>query len=440
MSKIDIVDDIRRRDDLLSLPQALSEILREMSKPDFSADTLAKIILKDPSLTGQILKLANSSFYHRLSEVTTVNAAVQLLGVTTVKCLALSTSVFNAEQIEKETGLDSKAYFAQVLMVAAAAEKIAQKIEYKAPEEAMIAGLLHDIGTMMFLHHYPEVYRRVLTKKTRARNLLEAEIEAFGIDHAEAGYHLATKWRLPEQIIDAIRDHHSPADPNDNPIKNILRLASLMASDTSSKYSEDIEDRLGKINEAARCLSLSKEEADAISVSLLSSTVNVAEYLGIDIGDHQEMLSRANQEIWCAYLTVENLFKERQELSRKLLMEERAKGAVESKNIAMATLSHYLNNAAMAISGRSQILRMRVKKGASDEIMKDLPASLDVVDRSIKKIVAVLAEIGEISPIDEVEFLNTSKAMNIDSRLEKRMNEMAKQSVLVMPEEAEVPV
>jgi hypothetical protein len=48
-------------------------------------------------------------------------------------------------------------------------------------------------------------------------------------------------------------------------------------------------------------------------------------------------------------LTIENLFKERQELSRKLLNEERAKGALESRNIALATLSHYLNNAVMAI-------------------------------------------------------------------------------------------
>jgi putative nucleotidyltransferase with HDIG domain len=438
MRKVDIVEDIRRRDDLLSLPQALSEILKEMVKPNFSADTLANIILKDPSLTGRILKLANSSFYQRLSQVKTVHAAVQLLGVTTVKCLALSSSVFNAEQIERESGLDTKAYFAQILTVAAAAEKIAKKIEYKAPEEAMIAGLLHDIGTMVFLHHYPDEYRRVMAGKIGARNLSEAEIEVFGIDHAELGYHLAIKWRLPEQIIDAIRDHHSPADTNDNPIKNILRLASLLATDTSSNFSEDIEDRLGKINQVARCLSLSREEVDAISVSLLSSTVSVADYLGIDIGDHQEMLSRANQEIWKAYLTVENLFKERQELSRKLLQEERAKGAVESKNIAMATLSHYLNNAAMAISGRSQILRMRVKKGMSDEIMSGLPVSLDVIDRSISKIVAVLAEISEISPIDEVEFLSTSKAMNIDDRIEKRMKIIAEQPVLVLQEEAEI--
>ena len=249
---------------------------------------------------------------------------------------------------------------------------------------------------------------------------------------------MAIKWRLPEQIIDAIKDHHSPADPNDNPIKNILRLASLMATDISSNYSEDTEDRIRKINEVARCLSLSKGDADAISVSLLSSTVSVADYLGIDIGDHQEMLSRANQEIWQAYLTVENLFKERQELSRKLLREERAKGAMESKNIAMATLSHYLNNAAMAISGRSQILRMRIKKGMGDEILRDLPVSLDVIDRSIKKIVAVLAEINDISPIDEVEFISTSKAMNIDDRIEKRIEKIAEQSILVLPEETEI--
>ncbi len=440
MTKLAIVDEIRNNSDLLSLPQALSEVLREMNKPDFSSEALAAIILKDPSLTARILKLANSSFYHRAARITTVHQAVQLLGETTVKCLALSTSVFRPEEIEAASGIEAKTYFSKILTVAAAAEKLAGKISYKATEEAFIAGLLHDIGTMFFLYRHPDQYRKIFKKQTKASNLLEAEVEIFGIDHCEVGYHLATKWRLPEQIADGIKYHHSPGAPEDHPITNILRLASLLTTDTADGFEADVEERLARVNQVAGCLSLSKDDVDVISFSLLSWTATVAEYLGVDIGDLEEMLTRANREIWHTYLMVENLFKERQELTRRLLKEERSRGALESKNIAIATLSHYLNNAAMAVYGRSQLMRMQIDKGKEQKLIKDLPSALDVIDRSIKKIVAVLAEIRDISPVDEVEFLNMSKAMNIDDRIKSRLAKMEKESGLVLPEEAETLV
>ncbi|HUV31326.1 MAG TPA: HDOD domain-containing protein [Acidobacteriota bacterium] len=436
MTNLSIVEHIRTSGDLLSLPQALSELLREMERPEFSSETLANIILKDPWLTGRILKLANSSFYHRFSEITTVHQAVQLLGVTTVKCLALSSSVFNPGKIEKESGVDARAYFSRILTVAAASEKIAERTGYKAPEEAFIAGLLHDIGTMFFLHHYPDKYRLVVSRQTKARSLLDAEIEIFGINHCDVGFHLATKWGLPEHLVNAILDHHTPGRLDEEPLKNVLRLASLLSTDNVNGYGEDIEDRITRVKQVAGCLSLSQEDVDAISISLLSWTVSVAEYLGVDIGSIEGMLTRANQEIWQTYLMVENLFKERQELSQKLLKEEREKGAMESKNIAMATLSHYLNNAAMAIYGRSQLLRMQATKGDVDQLLEQLQASLNVVDRSVHRIVAVLAEIREISPIDQIEFLNTSQALNIDDRIEKRLVKMRNESDLVLPEEA----
>ncbi len=94
MKKISIVDQIRRDSDLLSLPQVLSEVLKEVGKEDFSANKLADIILKDPSLTSRVLKMSNSSFYQRFAEIKTVHQAISVLGATTVKCLALSTSVF----------------------------------------------------------------------------------------------------------------------------------------------------------------------------------------------------------------------------------------------------------------------------------------------------------------------------------------------------------
>ena len=440
MPKLDILSHIQERDDLLSLPQVLADILRVVDDPDFTADTLAKIILNDPSLTGRILKLANSSMYKRRTEITNVHQAVQVLGATTVKCLALSASVFRPEQVKKSAGIDAQSYFGNLLTVAAACEKIAKTIEFKGAEEAFVAGLLHDIGTMFFMHHYPNEFRQIIDRQVKnARDIIEAERAVFGTDHCEAGYHLALRWRLPQYLAEAIRDHHTlPDSKPKNKLPAIVRLGSLLASENAISYNIDLEQRLNEIHRTAEILEIAKADVDAISIQLMSATISAAEYLGIDIGNIDEMLTKANREIWHTYLMVENLFKERQELSQKLLQQERARGAYESKAIAMATLSHYLNNAAMAISGRSQIVRMQHRKDDVDTLMRDLPKSLDIIDRSIRKITAVLAEIAEISPIDKVEFLSTSQALNIDDRIAKRMAEMEKDCGLVIPQDSEV--
>lgn len=444
MERLSILSQIKERDDLLSLPQALAEVLRQVDNPNFSSDQLAKVIMKDPPLTGRILKLANSSMYRRYSGVSNVHQAVQTLGVVTVKCLALSSSILHPDRVEKDSGVSAQAYFMAVLNVAAASEKIAQILNYKSPEDAFVAGLLHDIGTMFFLHHYPKEYRRIVAGSVRGvATILDAEKAVFEVDHAEVGYHLASRWRLPEHIAQAIRDHHCNPDcapsKGKNQLAGVVRLATLLIDESMTPYKMELEDRLNAISTVSASMGLEKSQVDEVSATLMAATISVAEYLGVDIGNIEEMLTRANQEIWRTYLMIENLFKERQELGQKLLQQERARGAFESKAIAMATLSHYLNNIAMAIYGRSQMMRMQHKKGKDDQLLEQLPNVLDVIDRSVRKMVAVLAEMKEISPIDEIAFLSTSKAMNIDDRIDRRMKKMDEESPLELPDEARVP-
>ena len=430
MSKIDVIDRIQKSSDLLSLPQAISELLTEMEKPDFSPGMLSTIILKDPGLTGKILKMANSSFYQRFGAIRTVKQAVNVLGLTTVKMMALSSSVLNPERLKKNTGLDPKAFFSNVLTAAAAAEKIARAIEYKAPEEAFIGGLLHDIGIILFLHHYPEEYRKVINKEIKVRTLIDAEREIFNTDHAEIGYHLALKWHLPENLAEAIRDHHNYYTPiQDNTLTNIILLATLITEGDSLSYSIELEERLRYVSKIARMIGLSKDKMDEISTSVMSEIVSIAEFMGIDIGDINDMLIRANKEIWKTYLVVENLFQQRQEMSAKLLHEERAKGAVESKNIAIATLSHYVNNATMAIYGRTQLISKFLAEGQNERLIGMLKDSIIIMEKSILKISAVLAEIKEISPIDDIEFYEMSQAMKVDDRIEKRMQQMLEEPI-----------
>lgn len=425
MTNISIADEIRRNDKMLSLPQALSEILEEVGKENCSPDTLSKIILKDPSLTGSLLKVANSSFYQRFSKISTVQQAVNVLGMTTVKCLALSTSVFHPDRIAAESGVDTRAFFTYMLSVASAAEQIARAVDYKAPEEASVAGLLNEMGILFFLHHHPEKYRKIIEKKIKARSLIDAEIAVFDTDHCEVGALMADTWHLPDYIGKSISGHHSNRHSSEEPVLSlVVKLATLITEDRFSGYPVDLEERLTGITAVAEILGISKATVDKISSNLLHGTISMAEYLGVDIGNVEDMLMMANKEIWKSYLVIENLFKERQELSRKLLHEEREKGVIQSKNVAIATLSHYLNNAAMAIFGRSQLMRMSHDRGSTDKLLEKLPGNLDVMDNSVRKIVAVMEEIKEISPIDEVEYHNMSQAMNIDDRLETRMNQV----------------
>ena len=440
MDRISIIDNIRTNNKLLSLPQVLSEVLNEVSKEDSSPDSLARIILKDPSLTGRVLRLSNSSFYHRFSDIKTVNQAVSVLGVTTVKCLALSSSIFHPDKVARESGIDPKAFFSYLLTVASASEKIARTIEFKSPDEAFIAGLLHDIGVLFFLHHYPKKYRKIVSKKVRATGLVDAEVEVFGIDHCEVARHLAKVWNLPDYVVSSIAEHHRLNDPDkDDVLQNIVRLAVLLTTDRFSGYEMRLEERLAHIKELSVQLSMSQDQIDGICCSLLSGTIDIADYLGIDIGNIEEILMKANQEIWKSYLTIENLFKERQELSQKLLNEERAKGATESKNVAMATLSHYLNNAVMAIYGRSQIMRMLFDGEQRDKLLDEMPTNMNTIDKAVQRIVAVLEEMKEISPIDHEKFDSMSKALNIDDCIEKRLAKMSDETPMAALRSAATP-
>ena len=440
MSKVPVLEQIRNSKQLLSLPQAISEILEEVHKEDFSADSLARIILKDPSLTSRILKLANSSFYHRLTEIKTVNQAVSILGVTTVKCLALSSSIFHPDKVAAESGVDPKTFFAGVLSVASAAEKIAKAVEYSSSDEAFIAGLLHDIGIMYFLHHHPKEYSRIVSGEVTAGGLVEAELQVFEASHCEVGAHLADEWRLPEYVVGCIREHHNAVGRDgEDQLQRVVALAVLLSGDNFCPYQMRLEERLGRIKSLTSALGLDKERVDEISSSMMADTICVAEYLGVDIGNIEEMLVTANQEIWRSYITIENLFKERQELSRSLLKEERAKGAVEAKNVAMATLSHYLNNATMVIYGRTQLIRMSLARGDRDRLLDQIPADLELMDQAIAKIVAVLEEMKAISPMDKREFYHVSKAMNLDDRIRERLEAMARDGTLRIGQ-AEEPV
>jgi putative nucleotidyltransferase with HDIG domain len=425
MSEVKYIEKIKSDDSLLSMPQSLSQILTVINNDDFSMEELAAIVMHDPGLTGKVLRMANSAFYRQQARISSVNHALMMLGVMQVKCLALSTSVFKAKLFENTYNIDIKEMFGHFISVALGCRKLAEAVGYNDTEEVFVGGLLHDIGLVFFMHHYPDDYAEVLQNYTQYPSLMEAEKAILGIDHAEIGQVMAEKWNFPPGLCRAIGEHHRVPEKIDAlDVVHFVQLSRLINKPVIDNRPSNIEQRLGAIDRMCQLMNIDRERVDEISYSLLTETLKTAEFMGIDIGEPAEVLTRANKELFNSYLTIETLFRERQDLSQRILAEERRAAMLETKNIAIATLSHYMNNAAMAISGRGQLIKMLINNGAVVDKDNRLDPVIDVIEKSVNKILAVLDELRDLSSLDEIEKYTESQAINIDDRIKKRLLEM----------------
>ncbi len=231
---------------------------------------------------------------------------------------------------------------------------------------------------------------------------------------------------MPDNIVSAVENHHSLGLRDSDKLVDIIRLAVALNIDFVLTENDDFEEKIKKINIFSQRLNIYSEHLDEIMASSLNEVIQFARMIDINIGDTDIILSRANREIFNAYMSIHKLFKERQELTRNILDEERQKGITEAKQIAISTLSHYINNSSMIISGQAQVLRLMLRHKKPEEITESLDKVLDVIEGAVKKTVAVLEEISELNVLDDVEFFEQSKILNIDDRINERMSKLKK--------------
>ncbi|MFH1699955.1 MAG: HDOD domain-containing protein [Candidatus Zixiibacteriota bacterium] len=440
MKQLKFIDMIHRDDTLLSMPQSLSQMLTLVGSNDYSIDDLIKVIMKDPGLASRILKMANSSFYGYRSEISTLHQAVMVLGATQLKCLVLSTSIFRLQKLEFDYDFDIKGMFAHIIGVGSLCKNLADFLGYKKSDELFVAGLLHDIGQLFFIHHFPKNYMEVQKRLAEFPSRLDAERKIMGIDHAMIGQMLAEKWGFPKILIDAIGGHHnSISNINGNREMQIIQLAVLLHPYSYADTPTKIEKRMVSIGQLLNLLNISHNDIESITRNLPNEILTIADSFGIDIGDTCELLSRANRELYNSFLTIEHLFRERQDLSQKILLEERRVSAMETKNVAIATLSHYVNNAAMAISGRVQLLKMLKDQGKIIDNDGRFDNILEVVEKSLKKIMVVILELRDLTNLDEIEKYSDSNAICIDERILERLKDFDDWEEVILPDREAMP-
>ena len=427
MDRKTVLAKLSKVKELSTPPTILQAILGLINSPDVSAKELANVILQDPSLTARVLRIANSSFYSHYQKITTVNQAVMVMGLNAVKYFILSITVLNQLMAQREKSkINQKALWSHFLEVAAASRNIAISIGYHLPEEAYVTGILHDVGIVLLEHEFPDEYQKVLKLIPTGKTLPEAEREIFGLDHQEIGGYLINYWNMPTIISDAIVKHHVESEADLAGLSVVGKIVALANCIANVPFDEmrnlhNAERRLNLLNTLSDSLKIPSQTIMEIHKKLAGEIVVTAATMDLDLGDAVDILSRSNAELFNIYLELAALFKERRELSREILYEERMEGTLESLKIALATLSHYINNSTMNIQGKCELLRLMHLKRNYAQVEQNLPAYIDSMQKSVKRISLVLDELSNLSSVETLSFFSNSKAIDIENDIKTKL-------------------
>ena len=191
-----------------------------------------RVISQDSAIASKVLRVANSPAYGGRN-ITTLDKAVSIMGINTVKSICTTVAFQSAmanKNLPKRFFVNE--YWQHSLAVACAAKVLACLKKYPQPEEAFIAGLMHDIGKMALALYLTDEANFIYTMMQEQKiGQYEAELASMSISHQDIGLMVAKKWELPETYHAAIATHHNPANQEGEiePIAAFVHVANCLA-------------------------------------------------------------------------------------------------------------------------------------------------------------------------------------------------------------------
>ena len=206
----DLVRLAARAGDLPALPDVAMRVAAIASDPDGSMRDLEAAVARDQAIAARVLRLSNSAYYGLPGHVSTLGRAILVIGAAKLKAVVLAActeSLFH----RRHSNFPGRVLWEHSLATALVARHIATLCGYPDREEALVAGLLHDIGKVVMDTNDTEKYRDVILRVTgRRETFVTAEREIFGFDHAQVGGLVTRRWSLAESLSEAVRCHHDP--------------------------------------------------------------------------------------------------------------------------------------------------------------------------------------------------------------------------------------
>lgn len=212
---------------LPSLPEVVNYLIRALGDDSANLDTLAHHINSDPAIVARLLAAANSAGSGLAKRVASASQAFLLLGADRIATIVLASALIYRYDAHA-SGFSARVLWRHSLGVATCARVLAEQTGID-PDLAFTSGLLHDIGQLLMYTASPTHFLAVLDRHQHEDTpLFVAEHAVFGYDHCEAGRILATTWKLPTDIVDAIAAHHEP-DEFGSEMGNLVHVSECLS-------------------------------------------------------------------------------------------------------------------------------------------------------------------------------------------------------------------
>ncbi|MDG5814356.1 HDOD domain-containing protein [Chitinispirillales bacterium ANBcel5] len=206
--------NLQSTDTIPTIPEVICSLTALLENPRTSAEEIGRAIKSDQALASKVLKLVNSAFYGFPGRIGSITHAVVILGFSTVKNVILTASILqNFRTITNSSQeFDAEQFWLHSVACGVAAKCIARHQGHSNCDDFFTAGLIHDIGKIIFFHYMQEEFWETI-KYARQKDALffDCEKQLFSITHQEIGGELARRWNLPLHLKDAISYHHTPS-------------------------------------------------------------------------------------------------------------------------------------------------------------------------------------------------------------------------------------
>jgi HD-like signal output (HDOD) protein/CheY-like chemotaxis protein len=217
---------------LRTLPHIYNK-LTDMISQESDAQQIAEVIEEDPAIAARVLHIANSAFYD--IKTGSVSQAIHYLGVPAVKNIALSTSLCDSLEDPGMRIFNKKLLWRHASITNKLVDKLYRNlIGETIPTTASTVGLLHNIGRIVLLDQFSDLYPQIEVALQERHDIFLDELECkfIGVSHQEVGGYLLEWWGLPYQIVECAMFHHDPLHESihDKTLVSIVHIANYYAS------------------------------------------------------------------------------------------------------------------------------------------------------------------------------------------------------------------
>jgi HD-like signal output (HDOD) protein len=195
---------------LPAMPKTYARLQQALAQPSVTAGEIGDIVHSDAAIATKVLQITNSAFFRLRKPMVRIKDAVTYLGFATIRNLVLCAEIFSQWKISPELpGVDPQTLQQHAQQAAMACKSLARgRIS---PDDAWLAGLLHDIGYWVLIQDCPrELAEAIELARSQGLPLHECELRTIGATHAQVGAYLLGLWGLPYPVVEAVALHHTP--------------------------------------------------------------------------------------------------------------------------------------------------------------------------------------------------------------------------------------